>query len=68
MLIGLIDVFFCKSEVDHEDFAHVVSFPDQEIVGFDIAMQNASRVYVLDKFKHLTSDENSCLEREFPAA
>ena len=42
------DVFFCQSEIDYVQFVTAFPAAHQEIVGFDVPVQEIARMHVLD--------------------
>ncbi len=67
MIVGFVKVLFSEAKVNHVNFVHVVSFSNEEVVGLDVSVEDASGMDVLDEFEHLPSDQNRGFEGEFSA-
>lgn len=50
--IIFIQIFLSKSEVNHVYFIDVRESPDEEVIWFNIPMEDPSWMNELDKFKH----------------
>lgn len=57
-----------KTEINNIDVVLLFADSNEEIVGFDISMQEMSRMYELNALKHLISEHKDGFERKFALA
>ena len=63
-----IAVFFGKAKVDDVNDGLSFAKADEEVVGFDVAMDEGFGVYVFQAAEELISEHEDCFELEAPAA
>jgi hypothetical protein len=61
-------VSFSQTEVNHVDDMLLLTHADQEVIWFDVSVQETLLVHILDPLEHLDSYHKHCLKRELSAA